>query len=203
MHTPTREELHQLVDQQYRAWWPDAPTRLNASAGHREWREKWRHVRDEVLNDEVNRLYWATQVDAPLKIDPDDRAHDRFQRAWLDIREQIMCNRPDPDVDDGGIDPSYLRGGFNESIVGVREQLHPDVLERLERSVDVAILAVLDAFDAGLIPSDGSYWESPDPIQLRSDTDPQHGVRAWPKATHRDGQLFGHFSTLIDNPLTP
>jgi hypothetical protein len=44
----------------------------------------------EQLYEETDRRYYERYPDGPRVIDPDDSTHDDYERAWLEIRDQLL-----------------------------------------------------------------------------------------------------------------
>ena len=141
---PSRDELYARVDEDFRVEFPDAPARLHAtSAEHADWRREWLVIRDDLLNAEVNRLYWDRYPGAPHQIDPENPAHREFQEGWWEIRTEILANAPEPA--DGGDGPaadepdfSFARAGIYQAVVSLQEALPPSMKDPLDVYVETA-----------------------------------------------------------------
>jgi hypothetical protein len=90
---PTTEDLYAKVDEMFRSMYPDAPTRLDPNiATHKDWIKSWAWLKESILADEANRVYWATYPDAPTQIDPGNPDHLPYVEAWNAIAEAIRTN---------------------------------------------------------------------------------------------------------------
>ena len=132
-------------------------------------------IRDVILAEYVNRLYWELYPDAPIKIDPGDPAHDRYEKGWLELRDQIMSNAPQPPINDGELDLSRVRADAFElmaySLPQIREELYQDLRATVETMIDTYRTALRDGRVA---PDD--HWKS-DLVEIASNEDPQHKVQ--------------------------
>jgi hypothetical protein len=176
MEYPTREQLYAEVDDWFRSERPDAPATFSKDAPeHAELRKEWIGIRDVILAEYVNRMYWELYPDAPVKIDPADPAHQRYEQAWLQIRDQIMSAAPMPPVHEGELDLSRVRASCFELMAyswpQIREELHSDLRATVETMVD----AYRSAIEEGRIAPDAS-WKS-DVVEIVSNEDPEHKVR--------------------------
>jgi hypothetical protein len=176
MDYPTREQLYAEVDDWFRSERPDAPAKFSKDAPeHEALRKEWVGIRDVILAEYVNRVYWEVYPDAPIKIDPADPAHDRYEKGWLEIRDQIMSAAPQPPVHEGERDLSRIRASALEHIeyrlTEIREELHSDIRATIETMVD----NYRSAIETGAIgPTDS--WKS-DLVEVISNEDPEHKVQ--------------------------
>ena len=80
---PTLEQLYETVDDLYHEENPSAPHTIDPSLpDHEQWRDVWLAIRDRVLNNETNRVYWDTYPDAPVTIDPHNPEHAEYVKGW-------------------------------------------------------------------------------------------------------------------------
>ncbi len=202
VYIPTREQLYELVKARFRELHPSAPTRLSAtSAADAEWRAEWMRVRDDVLGDEVNRIYWEQNHDAPHKIDPSNPDHDRFERAWLHIREQILSNQPDPaQADDTGVDMSYVRAAVHETLEQRLRLIHDDLHEDMRRFATYALEQIEQharSIGGGQIWSlPSAIYESREHVSHRVDA----SADAWWDAN--TGALAGNINLVVTEPVS-
>jgi hypothetical protein len=167
MTIPTREELYEAVDREFRSSFPDAPLKLSRSGAHAEWRTNWLIMRDWLLNDTVNRVYWERYPDAPLKIDPENPDHNPYVNGWLEIRDAIMSSSPLPPEDDdderGGdreIDMSHVRADLNQILIDLLPQIDSEYHDDLRDSFEHALGEIRFAAEVGTLLPGGDSWRS-------------------------------------------
>ena len=203
MEYPTREQLYAEVDDWFRSERPDAPATFSKDAPeHEALRKEWIGIRDVILAEYVNRVYWELYPDAPIKIDPADPAHDRYERGWLEIRDQIMSAAPQPPVHEGELDLSRIRASCLEHIEyrldEIREELHSDIRATVETMVDNYRTALRD----GTVSSD-DQWRS-GVVEITSNEDPGHAVKLQMFAVFYNGVYDGGLDVFeVVKPLGP
>jgi hypothetical protein len=86
---PSQAQLYDEVDRLYHERHPDAPYKLDRDdPEHRPWVERWLEIRDDVVNEWTNQVFF-TWFPSAGKLDPNDPADGEMIRCWLDIRDQI------------------------------------------------------------------------------------------------------------------
>ena len=205
---PTRTDLYQMVDERFRAEYPNAPEKLSATDPQQEeMRNRWTAIRNDFLEHEANRIYWAEYPNAPIQIDPNDPAHDTYQRAWIEIREQIMENRPDlpdsPDtLDDVFLDDSWLQAKINESLVAKLPYIQPDLHDDVNAYAVAFMAAVRQAVQNKTFPNDPNLDSfHPDDKELTSSADATHVVKLWGSAWRDGDKIDGFLGLHAENPV--
>jgi hypothetical protein len=137
--------------------------------------------------------------DAPIKIDPNNPAHERYEAIWLALREAILVNAPEPPLEAGEIDVSQLRSMCYELVAyrwdEIREELHSDIRATIETMIDNYVTAVR----AGTAPN---IWLS-DVVELASNEDPEHKVKLRLQAFFYQGRHTGGLEIFeIEKPLS-
>jgi len=186
---PTRDELYKLVDDDFHMYYPDAPQRL--SKRDTEWIAKWNEVCHSKLNDETNRVYWAENPDAPQKLD-DSPEWERYRKAWIEIRDQIMSNQPGPELNDDEVDLSYARAGVTRFYLNSEGQLLPDMKERVWPRLDAMLDEVERAVKNHEVPDNGNTWQVPKETitsELDSNQQVEFAVYVWFHDGYLDGSI--------------
>ena len=206
---PTRDDLYRMVDERWRAEYPNGPERLSANRpDEEEMRNRWIAIRNDFLEKEANRVYWANHPDAPRKIDPNDPTHDAYQRAWIEIRDEIMANAPHlPDSPDDAvssltIDDSWLQASINEKLVDFLRQAQPDLHDDINAYAAQFLADVRKAVQDGTFPTDpnGDSFHPPD-VTLTSSVDSEHKVQLWGSAWRNGNKIEGFLGFHAEKPL--
>lgn len=182
----SRTELYQRVDSMFHEAHPNAPERLTRSSDHASWRESWIFLRDRLLDEEVNRVYWARHPDAPVKLDADSSEHEQWREAWRGIWEEVMRNAPEPEdvelqnaVDDvGNLDLSYLKAAVREQLVDRRNDIDPNIFEQVVDLADTLADEVgAEAMRAGTV--DGEWSSRPVQVTGRGEHRLEFRIVGW------------------------
>ncbi len=196
-HNPSVEELRTMTDE------------LMLESGHQRgtpaWTENWPQYRDDLLNAQTNRIYWAENPDAPLTIAPENPAHDPFQKSWWSIHEQILGNTPPP-LDQGSfaVDLSTVDFGVKQWIAAWQTMLG-EMYSHFEEWSNRAIDEVIEAYNAGTLVANSPWTGTVAEFALRK---APYGIQAWTSTTMReDGSVVTtvetspELSTIEDVPL--
>jgi len=136
---------------------------------HQRWREAWIAERDQQLNEEVNRVYWARYPDAPTKLDDSSPEWEKWRVSWMNIWHELTDNAPSPGEvqlqnaasDDGTLDLSHIKAAVREQLVDMHKDrvVIEDTVEQAVAPADRLCENVgAPAMAAG---TDGS-WVSPE-----------------------------------------
>jgi hypothetical protein len=91
---PTRAQLHEEVDRQFRDRYPSAPTQLDPDDPEQaELVAAWLELRDEVVNEWTDAIFAQLFPDTG-RLDPADSNHAHLIEYWLDLRDQIRDDAP-------------------------------------------------------------------------------------------------------------
>lgn len=94
MTLPTRDELHQMVDMEFREQHPSAPERLDPDqASHARLIAAWAAIRDQKATDWTGDVFASFFPDAG-SLDPHDPRDSTLVDYWNDIRNQIRDGPP-------------------------------------------------------------------------------------------------------------
>ena len=163
---------------------------------------------EELLYQEVDRIYWDAYPTAPATIDPNDPDHQQWVHAWNEIKHAIWSNAPAMDLppatyDD--LDTSYLKADLMSACEDYKRQVYGDLWPFLDAYVEARIAAAVELVQTGQLgpnkPADDSvttiYWPEQESF---SHTEQKMSVvsNVW----FRDGVLRGNFTADITNPRT-
>lgn len=184
MAIPTRRQLNNEVDRQFRERYPDAPDSLDRNnPRHARFITAWLELRDDVLNEWTDNVFHEF-FPAVGSLDRNDPSQAEFIDYWTDIRHQILEDAPPkfnwdsysgskadsgeahavPDNGDGvhGVAP---QGDFAPNIEDIAEP-EPSVAEEIRKILEgvhgietvgeaAAILAKAEALELGLQATGG------------------------------------------------
>lgn len=197
MEWPTREQIYAEVDEMFRREHPMALPLTRDGKDDEPLRREWLSMRDWVLNEHVNRVYWEMYPDAPVKIDPDNPAHDQYERGWIEIRDRIMSLAPQPPINDGEIDLSHVRSSALEHLEIVLYQIRPELHSDLRATIETFVMRYAEHVQDG----GNDSWES-DVVEIPSNEDPEHKVRLQLFAVHYEDYYQGGLKVLeVSKPL--
>jgi hypothetical protein len=191
---PTKDELYQKVNDWFYATNPDAPEPLHPTdPAQAEWRRKWIRHRDELLNAEVDRVYWESYPDAPHHIDLEKPEHRAYQKAWLDIKAWILDMSPEmaPLEGDALVQAHQtaladVRADLGSHAENIVMNMPTDLAPSPWEVVDAAVEHIETAYTNGLIGED--LWRDTT-VEVRSASQPGQWVRITPTAKVVDGKV--------------
>jgi hypothetical protein len=198
---PTKDELYQKVNDWFYATNPDAPDPLDPKdPAQAEWRKTWMRHRDDLLNAEVDRVYWEAYPNAPHEIDPSKPEHQAYQKAWLDIRTWILDMSPDM----APLEGDALQDAQQTALADVRDDLQPhfenismnspaDLQPSPLETLDAASEQVHTAYKNGLIGED--LWRGTT-TELRSPSEPGRWVKVTPTAKVVNGKVVAELDQV-------
>lgn len=175
MHALSRTELYEQVNDWFYQSFPDAPRPLGRNAPA-YLRERWIELRDKLLNEEVNRVYWARYPEAPIELDATSPEWEGWRRAWLDIRDEIMANAPEPEdveahnavSETGELDLPHIKATIREWFIDFYNDptQHMDVLmDTVEEWIRVADELAEDVGRQAMASHDAhGRWTSPERV---------------------------------------
>ena len=199
MEFPTREQLFELADNRFsqeRGY--SITTTLDAGDIAR-----YSEIVKDVLNEEANRVYWEMYPDAPLKIDPDNDAHNTYEKAWVEVRDQVWSLAPEPPVHPNELDLSHIRAACFEKMADLWPTIREEIRDDVQKTIDTAIETFREQLEGGQIRGQ-AYWES-EPLEIVSNEDPGHKVKTRLRiGQDTDGNFVGGLiadETKVENPL--
>jgi hypothetical protein len=203
IHVPAQDELYERVEESFYRYFPDAPRPLTTSASDAVWRTRWFSTRDQILQEEVHRVYRGVYPDAPADTypgdsDPGDGGHDTHQQAWNDIRDSIMNNAPRPVLaaDRDEVDTSDLRLHLDEALRACLSQLPADLRPVVEGYAEATVTEAVGRIKAGTLVAGGDHHDIYYPERVSSQ-DPQRTVWAASRILIEDGRLTGNMGIYI------
>jgi hypothetical protein len=185
----TRTELYWRVDNWFHEAHPDAPQQLSATdPAHQRWREQWIAGRDHMLNEEVNRVYWARYPEAPTQLDDSSPEWEKWRVSWMNIWHEVMDNAPEPGEvqlqnavsNDGTLDLSHIKAAVREQLVDQQKggMLLLDTFDDAVRLADELCEEVgAKAMAAGTV--DGSWKSREDSVRGLGNEKVEIQVTGW------------------------
>lgn len=89
MTLPTRDQLYEETDRRYFERYPDGPRVIDPhDSSHDDYERAWLQIRDEVLNEWTDQVFYGFFPDAG-RLDPNDPNDGQLIDYWNDIKIQI------------------------------------------------------------------------------------------------------------------
>jgi hypothetical protein len=202
---PTLEQLYETVDDLYHEENPSAPHTIDPSLpDHEQWRDVWLAIRDRVLNNETNRVYWDTYPDAPVTIDPHNPEHAEYVKGWNDIRARIYGNqlmppseRSDRQTDlDAGL--SFIRSEIFEAFAEMLKSCPDAMKDEVGAWAESLVTEVMKAMhDRQITP--GEEWTG-HTVKVEDNETPPMTMTFTAFATSTDGEVHAGVHWDLDDP---